>query len=94
MLGRHYPRAWARKLTDAKLYGILDWLIINEGRVMFAEAKRPEGGKASEIQKQTVRQIREAGGEAFIFESAEELKTIMAKAKGEETDEKYHHAND
>lgn len=46
------------------------------------EAKRPQKSKTAKLQIETVKQIRAAGGEAYIVKTAEELKTIMAKPKG------------
>ena len=82
MLNKYYPNSWARKLTDAKLSGILDWVIVHERRTLFVEVKRPKGSKTEALQIETVKQIRAAGGEAYIVKSADELKTIMAGAKG------------
>lgn len=58
--------------------GIPDILACYRSRFIGIEVKTPTGhGKASDLQKLKVREIRKAGGIAFITDSLEDVKKII-----------------
>lgn len=80
---RHFPDAWIWKINDRTTSGIPDLLIINDGRHIFFEMKRPNAGKISKIQKVQVDRINNAGGEAYFCDSVEKVIKLLTLKGGE-----------
>lgn len=79
---RHFPNSWIWKINDRTTSGIPDLLIINDGRHVFFEMKRPNAGKRSRIQEVQVDRINSAGGSAYFCESVEQVINILLKKGG------------
>jgi hypothetical protein len=56
--------------------GIPDIIICYKGKFVALEAKRP-GGKLTKLQEKTIKDIRAAGGKAYVVSSVDEVKEIM-----------------
>ncbi len=67
-LKKQYPDAFVRKISQGNYSeaGMPDICCIVQGHYFGFEVKRPLLGRASEIQKATIQQIRKAGGTAEI----------------------------
>lgn len=63
--------------------GIPDICAIVNGQYFGFEVKRPFIGVLSEIQKQTIKQIQNAGGKAYVVTYPEEVTEILEKEKKE-----------
>ena len=77
------PGAFVWKATAGPYsrQGIPDVCAIIDGHFFGFEIKRPYIGRATEVQKQTIRQINESGGTAAVISFAEQAKAIIDKWK-------------
>lgn len=77
------PEAFVWKATAGPYsrQGIPDVCAIIDGHFFGFEIKRPYIGKASEVQKETIRQINKSGGTAAVISFAEQAKEIIDKWK-------------
>lgn len=75
---------WKEAAGPYSRRGIPDVSCIVHGRYYGFEVKRPFIGEATEIQKQTIKEIRKAGGRAEIVTSEKEVAKILLP----ETEEK------
>lgn len=56
--------------------GLPDIIICYKGKFLALEVKRP-GGKLTKLQEKTIKDIKAAGGKAYIVTSVEEVREIM-----------------
>ena len=82
-----YPDAYGKKLTlmEYSEGGIPDLLVIIDGHYFGFEIKRPFiGGDATDLQKQNIQWIREAGGTAAVVSYPEQAMEIIGKYFGQQ----------
>jgi len=78
---REFPKAWVWKISDRWYKGIPDLFIIHNGIHIFVELKIPgEGPK--KIQENTLRRINDAGGNAYVCDSVENVMRIIKLLSG------------
>lgn len=71
-------KIWKLRYTASTTYGIPDILCIYNGYAVGIELKRPDKkGKATLLQKETIRSIQEAGGMARIVDNIEDVEDIF-----------------
>lgn len=77
--------AFHQKISDRFSYGVLDELVVLNGRTVLFEYKTPEGmrrpSKSFKMQEYTVNEIRKHGGEAYFVCSTEEIRRILCTGK-------------
>lgn len=73
-LKARYPEAFVRKISQGAYSegGTPDIMMIRRGHYYGFEVKRPVVGEPSSLQKETIRQIRRAGGTAIFVRWPEE----------------------
>ncbi len=78
-LEKRYPDAVTKKIAQGyySQNGIPDIMFIKDGHYFGFEVKRPILGELSGIQKQTITQIRNAGGTAEVISYPEEAIRII-----------------
>ena len=73
-----YTRSWNQKRKNKILgvrSGVPDYLVVTPNNILFIEMKRKKGGTTSKAQKEWIKAINEAGGNAVVckgFEAAKE----------------------
>lgn len=72
------PRVYVVKVHSATKSGVPDILTSVLGKFVAFEVKSLKG-KASELQLQNIKRIRESGGYAYIVRSKEEVKNIITQ---------------
>lgn len=75
-LGAYYLKVHGSAFQPA---GTPDILACVNGRFVGIEVKKPKGGVVSELQKFKIKQIRNAGGVAFVAKSVEEVETQLSR---------------
>ncbi len=66
------------KFTSPGTAGVPDRLIILNGRILFAELKRPDGkGRLSPIQKARIAEMRRCGAQVYVVDSQEAVDDII-----------------
>lgn len=75
----NYPNAfyWKAQAGPYCRQGIPDICAIIDGHFFGFEVKRPEGGRLSKIQEQTIREINNAGGTALVVSYPEQVKEAI-----------------
>ena len=78
-LKKKYPDSFVRKYSAGAFSsgGVPDILFIHKGRYIGFEVKRPYFGTVSELQKQTIKDIRRAGGVAEVVTYISEVDKII-----------------
>jgi len=76
-----YPQAfvWKAAAGPYSRGGIPDICAIIAGHFFGFEVKRPEGGRLSKIQEQTIQEINDAGGTALVVSYPEQVKEAIEK---------------
>ena len=79
-----FPSAFVWKATAGPYsrQGIPDICAVINGRYYGFEVKRPFIGVLSKIQEQTIKQIHEAGGKAYVVTYTEEVTRILKQEEG------------
>ena len=74
-----YPRAfiWKAAAGPYSQCGIPDICMVLNGRFYGFEVKRPEVGRLSKIQEQTIKEINAAGGIAAVVSYPEDVERIL-----------------
>ena len=74
-----YPDAfvWKAQAGPYCRQGIPDICAIINGHFFGFEVKRPEGGRLSKIQEQTIKEINAAGGTADVVSFPEQVEKII-----------------
>lgn len=77
-----YPNAfvWKAQAGPYCRQGIPDICAIIQGRFFGFEIKRPEFGRLSKIQEQTIKEINAAGGIAAVVSYPEQVERIILSA--------------
>lgn len=77
-----YPRAfvWKAAAGPYSRGGIPDICMVLDGHFFGFEVKRPEVGRLSKIQEQTIKEINAAGGTAAVVSYPEQVETIILAA--------------
>lgn len=75
LLKNTHPDAWVVKLSDKWVSGIPDVLMVKDGVANFYEIKS-DRGEVSKIQKETHKQLKEAGASVFIVRLIEGVLSI------------------
>jgi len=75
---KNYPTAWVYKACDRFTSGIPDLLICKEGEFYAVELKAGSN-KSTHIQDHVLRKIRDAGGQAAVCRSVEDVKRFIEK---------------
>lgn len=77
-----YPDAfvWKAQAGPYCRQGIPDICAIIDGRFFGFEVKRPEIGRLSKIQEQTIKEINAAGGTAAVVSYPEQAERIIQEA--------------
>lgn len=77
-----YPRAfvWKAAAGPYSQGGIPDICMVLDGHFFGFEVKRPETGRLSKIQEQTIKKINAAGGVAAVVSYPEQAKEIILAA--------------
>ena len=77
-----YPRAfvWKAAAGPYSRGGIPDVCMVLDGRFFGFEIKRPETGRLSRLQQQTIREINAAGGIAAVVSYPDEVERIIRAA--------------
>lgn len=85
-LEKRYPEAVTKKIAQGyySQNGIPDIMFIKGGHYFGFEVKRPILGTLSGIQKQTITQIRDAGGTAEVISYPEEAIRVIEDYFGNE----------
>ena len=80
-----YPGAfvWKAQAGPYSRQGIPDICAVINGHLFAFEVKRPEGGKLSAIQAQTIKQINAAGGTALVVSNPAQVQSAIAAWKKE-----------
>lgn len=66
-----------RKFTSPGAAGVLDWILVNNGKVLFLELKA--GGKhPSPAQQREIDRLTHAGAYATVASSPEEIEFLLA----------------
>jgi hypothetical protein len=73
---RTLPGCFAFKIADRFTVGIPDIYLVHEGRNVWIELKTA-AGKLSEIQKWTINQIKNCGGEAYVCRTLKEVQDLL-----------------
>lgn len=73
---------WKATVGPYSRQGIPDICAVINGRYYGFEVKRPFIGVLSKIQEQTIKQIRAAGGEAYVVTYVAEVTQILQKEIG------------
>lgn len=75
----NYPDAfvWKAAAGPYSRGGIPDVCAIIAGHFFGFEVKRPEGGRLSKIQEQTIQEINDAGGTALVVSYPEQVKEAI-----------------
>lgn len=73
-IGAYYLKVHGSMYQPA---GTPDILACVNGRFIGIEVKREKGGVVSELQKSKIRQIKNAGGIAFVARSVEEVSAML-----------------
>lgn len=73
---------WKASAGPYSRQGIPDICAVINGRYYGFEVKRPFIGVLSKIQEQTIKQIHEAGGEAYVVTYTEEVTRILKQEEG------------
>ena len=68
---------WKAAAGPYSRQGIPDILMIYRGRFFGLEVKRPEGGRLSTLQAQSIEAINRAGGTAAVVHSLEEAEAVV-----------------
>ena len=68
---------WKEAVGPYSRQGIPDITCIVGGRYYGFEVKRPFIGKLSKVQKQTIKEIRDAGGRAYVVTGIEDVKNVL-----------------
>ena len=78
-LKRTYPAAfiWKAAAGPYSQGGIPDICAIIAGHFFGFEVKRPESGRLSKIQEQTIKEINDAGGTALVVSYPEQVKEAI-----------------
>lgn len=81
---KNAPGAFVWKATQGAYsrQGIPDVCVVINGMFYGFEVKRPFFGAATTMQKQTIKQIQQAGGRAYIVTYAKEVADILQKELG------------
>lgn len=85
-LKKRYPDAFVRKIAQGAYSeaGTPDILMIKDGHYFGFEVKRPVVGIRSKVQKETIRQIRAAGGTAeFVTWPEEAIREVEEYEKSQ-----------
>lgn len=79
----NYPTAfvWKAAAGPYSQGGIPDICAIIDGRFYGFEVKRPQNGRLSALQEQTIKRIREAGGTAAVVNYPEDVQRIIEGAE-------------
>ncbi len=74
-----YPGAFVAKIAQGPYShaGIPDILAIINGHAFMFEVKRPDNGRLSPVQEQTIKQINAAGGTALVVSYPEQVKEAI-----------------
>jgi len=77
-----YPQAfvWKAAAGPYSRGGIPDICMVLNGHFFGFEVKRPEVGRLSKIQEQTIREINAAGGTAAVVSFPEQVQKIIQAA--------------
>ncbi len=80
-LKEQYPDAfiWKAAAGPYSRGGIPDVCMVLDGQFYGFEVKRPEGGRLSKIQEQTIQQINDAGGTALVVSYPEQVKEAIER---------------
>lgn len=78
-LKEEYPAAfvWKAQAGPYSRQGIPDICVILDGHFFGFEVKRPDNGRLSPIQAQTIKQINSAGGTALVVSYPAQVKEII-----------------
>lgn len=76
--------AWKNHGDIYQESGMPDISVVVNGRFIGLEVKRPLLGELSALQKETMQQIKDAGGQAYIVSYEEEVEMILKKLIKEE----------
>lgn len=71
---------WKQQAGPYQRQGLPDIAAIIDGEFWAFEIKRPFIGKLTAIQEETIRQINEAGGRAFVVSTVAEVRDLLVKA--------------
>lgn len=87
-LKTEYPRAfvWKAQAGPYSRQGIPDICAVIDGHFFGFEVKRPEGGRLSPVQAQTIKQINAAGGTALVVSDPAQVQSAIATWKKEEAE--------
>ena len=82
-LKKEYPAAfiWKAAAGPYSQGGIPDICAIIDGKFYGFEVKRPEVGRLSKIQEQTIKEINAAGGTAAVVSYPEQVEKIILAAR-------------
>ena len=77
-----FPTAfvWKAQAGPYSRQGIPDICAVIDGHFFGFEVKRPEGGRISKIQEQTIKEINAAGGIAAVVSFPEQVEQIILAA--------------
>lgn len=73
-----YPDAWVWKISDKWYSGVPDLMVINDTRHIFIEIKQKKG-RLTPLQHYTIKAIINAGGEAHVARSVDDVREIIEK---------------
>ncbi|MDE6934644.1 MAG: VRR-NUC domain-containing protein [Oscillospiraceae bacterium] len=81
-LKEQYPHAfvWKAAAGPYSRGGIPDVCMVLDGHFFGFEVKRPEVGRLSKIQEQTIKEINAAGGTAAVVSFPEQVQKIIMAA--------------
>lgn len=84
-LKEKYPDSFTKKYSAGAYSsgGVPDILFVYKGRYIGFEVKRPYFGVVSELQKQTIKEIRKAGGVAEVVTYVSEVEKIIKRVEEE-----------